>query len=82
MRDKDYKKMLALLCAHFKTIILTVPPSPRGAGVEALLAALPKGAQVTVEPDWARALALAEKFPRVLCTGSFYLVGAVRAKAR
>lgn len=82
MRDKDYKKMLALLCAHFKTIILTVPPSPRGAGAEALLAALPKGARVTVEPDWARALALAEKFPRVLCTGSFYLVGAVRAKAR
>ncbi len=82
MKDKDYKKMLALLCPHFERIILTVPPSARGADEAALRAALPKKAQVTFEPDWKKALLLAKKSPRVLCTGSFYLVGAVRGRLR
>ncbi|WP_428081456.1 bifunctional folylpolyglutamate synthase/dihydrofolate synthase [Candidatus Avelusimicrobium alvi] len=82
MKDKDYKKMLALLCPHFKNIIVTVPPSPRGAGEESIRAALPKKAQIVFEPDWKKALMLAKKYPRVLCTGSFYLAGAVRGKLR
>ena len=82
MKDKDYKKMLALLCPHFKNIIVTVPPSPRGAGEESIRAALPKKAQIVFEPDWKKALMSAKKYPRVLCTGSFYLAGAVRGKLR
>ena len=82
MRDKDYKKMLALLCPHFERIILTVPPSPRGAAEADLRSALPKKANIVFEPDWKKALQLAKKSPRVLCTGSFYLVGAVRGKLR
>lgn len=82
MEDKDYKKMLALLCPHFKNIIVTVPPSPRGAEEESIRAALPKKVQIVFEPDWKKALVLAKKSPRVLCTGSFYLAGAVRGKLR
>ena len=82
MKDKDYKKMLTLLCPHFEQIILTVPPSPRGAGQTELFAALPKKAKIRFEPDWKKALAAARKSSRVLCTGSFYLVGAVRGKLR
>lgn len=82
MKDKDYKKMLSLLAPHFERIILTVPPSSRGAGEEELHAALPKKANVTFEADWKKALLLAKKSPRILCTGSFYLVGAVRGKLR
>ena len=82
MRDKDYKKMLALLCPHFERIILTVPPSPRGVAEADLRSALPKKANIVFEPDWKKALQLAKKSPRVLCTGSFYLVGAVRGKLR
>ena len=82
MKDKDYKKMLALLCPHFKRIILTVPPSARAAGQADLFAALPKKAKILFEPDWKKALVLAKESPRILCTGSFYLVGAVRKKLR
>ena len=82
MKDKDYKKMLALLCPNFTQIILTVPPSARGAEQVELFAALPKKAKVRFEPDWKKALMLAKESPRVLCTGSFYLVGAVRGKLR
>lgn len=82
MKDKDYKKMLSLLCPHFKNIIVTVPLSARGAEEDDIRAALPKKARITFEPDWKKALALAKKSPRVLCTGSFYLVGAVRGKLR
>ena len=33
---------------------------------------------ITFEPDYHKAFALAQKEPVVLCTGSFYLVGAVK----
>lgn len=82
MKDKDYKKMLSLLCPCFEDVIVTVPPSLRGAGEEEIRAALPKKARVAFEPDWKKALARAKKSSRVLCTGSFYLVGAVRGKLR
>lgn len=80
MKDKDYKKMLALLCPHFEHIFITVPPSARGAGAEDIRAALPKGVKAVFEPDWQQAVRLARQFPCVLCTGSFYLAGAVRGK--
>lgn len=80
MKDKDYKKMLALLRPYFKTVIVTVPPSARGAGEEEIRAALAKNAQIVFEPDWKKALGLALSHEKTLCTGSFYLVGAVRAK--
>lgn len=79
MKDKDYKKMLSLLRPYFKTVIVTVPPSSRGAGEEEIREVLPKNAHIIFEPDWKKALALAQAHEKVLCTGSFYLVGAVRA---
>ena len=80
MKDKDYKKMLSLLCPHFKHIFITVPPSARGADLDEIKAALPKGVRVVLEPDWQQAVRLAQAFAYVLCTGSFYLAGAVRGK--
>jgi len=82
MKDKDYKKMLALLRPYFKTVIITVPPSPRGAGEEEISDVLPKSARITFEPDWKKALELAKKHENVLCTGSFYLAGAVRGRVQ
>lgn len=78
MQDKDYKKMLSVLRPYFKAVIVTVPPSPRGAGEEDIRGALAKNARVVFEPDWKKAFALAEAQGTVLCTGSFYLAGAVR----
>lgn len=79
MKDKDFIRMLTLLIAHFTRIIVTVPPSIRGA-VEADFGELLKAPQVTFEPDCRIALKEAQKASLVLCTGSFYLVGAVRAR--
>lgn len=80
MKDKDYKKMLSLLRPYFKTVIVTVPPSPRGAGEEEIRDALPKNMHITFEPDWKKAFALAKTYEKTLCTGSFYLAGAVRGR--
>ncbi len=82
MKDKDYKKMLSLLRPYFKTVIVTVPPSPRGAEEEEIRDALPKNARIVFEPDWKKALALAFAHGKTLCTGSFYLVGAVRGRVQ
>lgn len=78
MKDKDYKKMLSVLRPYFKTVVITVPPSARGAGEEEIRDALPKNARIVFEPDWKKAFALAAAHGTVLCTGSFYLAGAVR----
>lgn len=80
MQDKDYKKLLALLCPHFQEIIVTVPSASRGAGKKDILAALPKGVKVRFFENPARALTAAKKSKNVACTGSFYLVGLVRSK--
>lgn len=79
MKDKDFARMLSLLTPHFKHVFLTLPPSARAAGAEDLgsLLALP---QVTFEPDYLTALKQVSAETVVLCTGSFYLVGAVRAR--
>ena len=80
MKDKDYKKLLALLCPHFKDIIVTVPSVKRGAQKSDIMSALPKGVKVRFFKDPGRAFTAAAKAPKVVCTGSFYLVGLVRQK--
>lgn len=80
MKDKEYKKMLALLCPYFKDILVTMPSPKRGADEADIRAALPKGARIRFFKTPARALAAAKKYKTVLCTGSFYLAGWVRGK--
>lgn len=77
MKDKDFKQMLSSLVPHFKRVIITVPPSSRAA-TQANFGPLLNATNITFEPDYKNALALAKQDPVVLCTGSFYLVGAVR----
>ncbi len=78
MKDKNFKEMLGLLAPHFARVIVTVPPSGRAA-TQADYGDLLHAPNITFEPDYQAALALAQKEPVVLCTGSFYLVGAVRS---
>lgn len=80
MKDKDYKKMLALLVPHFKQIVVTVPSPTRGAGKEEILEVLPKGVKVRFFKNPSRALTAVKQEPYVVCAGSFYLVGFVRRK--
>lgn len=77
MKDKDFKQMLTLFAPHFARVIVTVPPSARGAQAQDFedLLGVPN---ITFEPDYRKALSLACETPFVLCAGSFYLVGAVR----
>lgn len=96
MKDKDYPKMLSMLFAHFKTGIVTAVSSPRAVkffsssrrvgmrdiekfSSQKTREILPTGWEFVsdVSAALARAQAQAEV---VLVTGSFYLVGAVRAK--
>lgn len=80
MKDKDYKKLLSLLCPHFKDIIITVPSVKRGAGQKEVFPALPRGVKVRFFKEPSRAIAEACKAKKVVCTGSFYLVGLLRQK--
>ncbi len=77
MKDKDYQQMLPMLLGHFRRVILTVPPSPRAA-TQADYADVLRLPGVTFAPNLTTALTLARQSSAVLCTGSFYLVGAVR----
>ncbi len=76
MKDKDFKQMLSLLTPHFARVIITVPPAARGATAEDFDEWL-RVPHITFEPNYRAAISLARKEPVVLCTGSFYLVGAV-----
>lgn len=76
MKDKDYEKMAQLLLPHFKRVVMTAPPSPRAAQVRALKMFRQKGACLVA--DYKQALRLLKTEKMVFCTGSFYLVGAVR----
>lgn len=78
MKDKDFSQMLALLTPHFARVIVTAAPSPRAA-MQADYGNLLHAPHITFEPDYQAALQKAQKDPVVLCTGSFYLVGAVRS---
>lgn len=77
MKDKDYQHMLTLLSPHFTRVIVTVPPSSRAA-TQTDFGDLLNVTNLTFEPDYQKALTLAQQFPVILCTGSFYLVGGVR----
>ncbi len=77
MKDKDFRKMLALLAPHFARVIVSMPPSPRAAQKQDF-GDLLRTANITFEPDCKAALKEAQKAQVVLCAGSFYLVGAVR----
>lgn len=79
MKDKDFNTMLKRLAPHFEHIILTVPPSPRGA-TKADFRKWLSNPKITCEPHLHTALKKAAQSSTVLCTGSFYLVGAVRQK--
>ena len=77
MKDKDFAQMIRLLATHFKHVIVTVPPSARAA-TQADFGDLLNADNIVFEPDYHKAVSLAQKEPVVLCTGSFYLVGAVK----
>ena len=79
MKDKDFKKMLSVLAPHFQKIFLTLPcDAPRAAGEKELRPFLLHPG-VAFVPDAREALTRAQKSARiVLCTGSFYLIGALR----
>ncbi len=77
MKDKDFKTMFSLLAPHFARVIVTVPPSARAATQEDY-GDLLNAPHITFESDLRVALMLAQDAPVVLCTGSFYLVGAVK----
>ncbi len=79
MKDKDFKQMLQMLAPHFARVIVTVPPSARAATQEDF-GELLRASNITFEPDYKAAFVLAQQEPVVLCTGSFYLVGAVKKK--
>ena len=74
MKDKDFSQMLRLLQPHFEQIILTVPPSKRACRLKELAPFLNKRA--VFEPNLKRAFEKAQQARLVVCTGSFYLVGA------
>ncbi len=77
MKDKDFTQMLTLLAPHLAHVIVTVPPSARAA-TQADFGPLLNAPNITFEPDYKAALALAQNESVVLCTGSFYLIGAVK----
>ena len=78
MKDKDFPAMLRRLSPHFARVIVTPPPSARAATQNELGDLLNAG-NITFVPDYRHALTQALTSSVVLCTGSFYLVGAVRA---
>lgn len=76
MCDKDYPAMARKLAAHFEHVIFTQPPSPRAVSAALLK---PYGPNAEIVPDWRVALRRAcAQSTCVVCTGSFYLAGAVR----
>ena len=84
MGDKGWPSMLGALCAVSREVVLTRNPSPRGAGLEALRAAVPPGLPATVVEDPVDAVSMlmtdrGRRDDPILVAGSLYLVGAVRA---
>lgn len=77
MKDKNFKEMLSALAPHFARVIVTVPPSARAA-TQTDFGDVLRVPNITFEPDYKAALVLVQNAPVVLCTGSFYLVGAVK----
>ncbi|MBR4355430.1 MAG: bifunctional folylpolyglutamate synthase/dihydrofolate synthase [Elusimicrobiaceae bacterium] len=78
MRDKDYPQILKMLSARFNRGVVTVPPNKRGASLAQIQQFLPTGWEVEedVNAAFLRAQVVADV---ILCTGSFYVVGAIRS---
>ncbi len=82
LRDKQYPAMARLLAPLAARVVLTEPRSPRALPPQRL-ARFFAGRECLVEPDPARALAVAKKFKRtIIVCGSLYLVGGVRESLR
>lgn len=81
MRDKNAEVMLEALLPHVSSLTATEPRNPRAFGAHELASIARRLAPalfVEVEPDPARALARAWRGnPRVLVSGSIFLVGAL-----
>jgi dihydrofolate synthase/folylpolyglutamate synthase len=83
MKDKNIRRVSALLFPLAETIILTSVPLPRAASPEKIFSLAPaRGKRIFLEPDPKRAVqkALEMTPPRgsVLITGSLFLVGEVK----
>ena len=83
MKDKNIRRVSALLFPLAETIILTSVPMPRAASPELIFSLAPvPGKKIFLEPDPKRAVQKAIEMtpPRgsVLITGSLYLVGEVK----
>ena len=77
MKDKDFPQMLGLLAKQFKQGVVTLPSLTRGASEQEIRFFLPPGWAFI--PDGGEALSeIQTRADTILCTGSFYLVGAVR----
>jgi dihydrofolate synthase/folylpolyglutamate synthase len=80
LKDKDWSAMLGALAPLADRIILTHPPTERGADPEALRAANRFGAPVEIHPEVGpaleRARSLAGPDDTILVTGSLYTVAA------
>ena len=81
MRDKDYPQMMRLLAPHFKHVICTQAPCNRSVSASELKKYAPPMVQIMADYRGAlkKAVGLA---PCVVCTGSFYLAGAVRQELK
>jgi dihydrofolate synthase/folylpolyglutamate synthase len=86
LRDKALSEIAEILCPLFDRVILTQVNSPRAATVEELVMAFAAAGSETVEtqPDAHAALARAQELTPsdglIVGTGSFYLIGGLRAE--
>ena len=81
LRDKQYPGMARMLAPLAANVVLCAPDSPRALPPAELARYFP-GKTCRIEPDPARALAVAKKFKRtIIGCGSLYLVGGIRAIA-
>lgn len=85
MHDKKVVAMLGYLLPVVSSIVCTAPPTPRAEPAERLADVVRElsGRPVHVEPDPARALALARSLSsRVVIAGSIFLIGPLRGILR
>ncbi len=81
LRDKQYPAMARRLAPLAGRVVLSKPVSERALPPEKLLPFF-AGKKCVIERDYARALAVAKKFKRIIIVcGSLYLVGGIRSIA-
>ena len=87
MEDKETAKMTAQLASRVRCAVTTQPAVPRAMAAGKLADTFAgNGLEAYAEPDVGAALAMARALAgedgTVLCAGSLYLIGAVRALLR